>query len=624
MWMKLIRTGTSACLAWFLLFATAAHLPGQFKRVSPSQQDRQDNYPAQNTFDLSADPAAGEQFDAADAQHGVARLSLAIGEVNVQRTGSAGVVAAAINAPLFANDRVQTGERSSAEIQLDAATVIRLAEDTDLGFGIFEAGRFQAQIGAGTVIYRVLGPNQLAGELDTPNIAIRPLGAAELRVSVLGGGTTRIDVRSGDAEIAGPAGTEHLAAGHAYEVRGGAADPEFQETEPASVDGFENWSANRDQELSSSQSAQYLGPDVPGAADLDANGSWVPSSEYGQVWEPSGVAANWTPYSDGQWAYQDYYGWTWVDRASWGWTPYHYGRWFNNGSYGWCWWPGDRLAAHSWRPAVVGFFGWGGGYRGLGWAPLAPGEPFRPWWGNRARAFGYNGRSILATYRNAGFRGGAVFASYNNFAGPGQRFSHLSRQQLRGAAVLGGRVPLVPTRGSYRFSERQAFSIGRSANYGRQSFVSSERVGGFSSRPRDAGGSSGWSRMGSYSRQSLSATPRQSTPARDSGSRWQRFGDPGGSFNSSGAYRQRSGGNSYTENDSSGWHQFGRPVPPAASRQRDNSPSSGRQQQRTPRDNAPRRFSAPSGAGRQRQGGQGGGGNRGSGNRGGGRGHGNR
>ena len=592
----LFRTGAAAGFLAFLLACPATLLLGQFRRVDPAQQP----YPPRSSGDLPG-ASSEEQFDPADAQHGVARISLLTGEVNVQRIGSAGTVAAAINAPLLTNDRLETGNRSSAEIQLGAATVIRVAENTDLGFGSLEAGSFQAQLGAGTVIFRVLQSTQLAGELDTPNIAIRPLAEADLRVSVQIGGTTQIDVRSGEAEIAGPAGTERLFAGHSYEVRGNPDNPEFQEISPAPRDAFDDWSAARDQELAQSQSAQYVGPDVPGAADLDANGSWVPSSEYGQVWTPSGVGANWAPYSDGQWAYQDYYGWTWVDRASWGWAPYHYGRWFHNGSYGWCWWPGPRLAVNYWRPAVVGFVGWGGGYRGLGWAPLAPHERFRPWWGSRglgyrAQPFGYGNSSILASYRNAGYRGGVTFAAYNNFAGPGQRFSHLSRRQLAGAAVLGGRVLVVPNRSSYRYSQRQAFSIGQSGNYHRQSFVSSQRLGGFASRPISSG---------AVSRR----TPSAGSPAR-SASRWQRFGDPG----SPGAYRQGFTGNSYTGNDG-GWHQFGRPVPSANSAQR-NRPAPGRQDfagrgalnQRQSRSgsNAPQRFSSPSRSGGERRGTNGG------------------
>ena len=74
-----------------------------------------------------------------------------------------------------------------------------------------------------------------------------------------------------------------------------------------------------------------------------------------------------------------------MDNAPWGGAPYHYGRWFWNGGYGWCWWPGARFGVSLWSPALVGFFGWGGGagvWAGLGWVALAPFEAFHAWWGH--------------------------------------------------------------------------------------------------------------------------------------------------------------------------------------------------------------------------------------------------
>jgi hypothetical protein len=33
------------------------------------------------------------------------------------------------------------------------------------------------------------------------------------------------------------------------------------------------------------------------------------------------------PYTDGQWAYANEYGWTWASADPWGWATDHYGRW---------------------------------------------------------------------------------------------------------------------------------------------------------------------------------------------------------------------------------------------------------------------------------------------------------
>ena len=63
----------------------------------------------------------------------------------------------------------------------------------------------------------------------------------------------------------------------------------------------------------------------------------------------------------GRWVDEDYYGWTWVSGDPWGWAPYHYGNWYMS-SFGWAWYPGSIYGRHYWRPAMVGFFGWGCGF----------------------------------------------------------------------------------------------------------------------------------------------------------------------------------------------------------------------------------------------------------------------
>lgn len=311
----------------------------------------------------------------------------------------------------------------------------------------------------------------------------------------------------------GPQGTQPLRAGTTVLVRMGASGPEYQETSSIAPDQFDNWSSSRDGDLLSSQSAQLIGPELGGADELDRNGNWVPS-QYGQVWAPREVSQDWAPYSNGEWSWQNYYGWTWVDYSPWGWAPYHYGRWFRNGSYGWCWWPGPRGVHPVWRPALVGFFGSG---QGLGWVALAPHESFQAWWGRRSWIGNQSGG--LARYgtgsvrfQNAAFRGAALFASRDNFSGPNRRFTWASSEQLRGATRFDGQIPVTPNRSSYRFSERQAFA--------------SPRVSGAYTRPT-------------------------ASPAATNG--WQRFGAPG----SQRAYER--GAFSSTASSESGWHQFGRP-----------------------------------------------------------------
>ncbi|HEY1947122.1 MAG TPA: DUF6600 domain-containing protein [Bryobacteraceae bacterium] len=473
--------------------------------------------------------------DPEDRQHGVARVSIAQGDVNVKRGDTAQLDAVVVNAPLMTHDHLQTSPGSRAEITLDAVNFIRLAPNTDIGFADLQYHRYQAQLGVGTIVLRVIGNSSSQVEVDTPSIALRPLGPGEYRISVFDNGTSQVTVRSGRIEMSGPSGSQTVEAGQSLLVRGDFANPEYQAGAEIARDQFDDWSASRDNELLASQSYHYVSPDITGAQDLDANGTWV-SSQYGQAWEPQGVPADWAPYSDGQWAYTGYYGWTWIDNARWGWAPYHYGRWFMNGSR-WCWWPGARTSAYLWSPALVGFFGFGTG--GLGWAALAPFELGFSWWGrglgHGGFGYGYGFNRGAGFYRNAGFRGGAITASFGAFGGPNQRFHAATRAQLAGASVFRGRLPVSPSQGAYRFSNRAAVVNPRLSGGANRQFFNRQMAGAGASR--NGNGAGGF---------------RSAPPASSSGSGWQRFGSPGNS-------NSMRSGFAGSAAERSGWHSFGQP-----------------------------------------------------------------
>jgi len=124
---------------------------------------------------------------------------------------------------------------------------------------------------------------------------------------------------------------------------------------------------------------------MTGAADLDAHGRWYDSPEYGAVWFPQAVAADWAPYRHGRWMWVAPWGWTWVGDEPWGFAPFHYGRWvFHGGAWGWV--PGKRVARPVYAPALVAWVGSPGasvsvqvGARpAVGWFPLAPREVYVP------------------------------------------------------------------------------------------------------------------------------------------------------------------------------------------------------------------------------------------------------
>jgi hypothetical protein len=123
---------------------------------------------------------------------------------------------------------------------------------------------------------------------------------------------------------------------------------------------------------------------MPGVAALVGNGDWE-RSEIGWVWYPKNLAADWTPFRQGNWHYLQPWGWTWVDAAPWGFAPSHYGRWERVGDR-WGWVPGDSDSTSQFVPASVAFLGTpaiglsyaGGSGPAVAWFPLAPGEAYWP------------------------------------------------------------------------------------------------------------------------------------------------------------------------------------------------------------------------------------------------------
>ena len=106
-------------------------------------------------------------------------------------------------------------------------------------------------------------------------------------------------------------------------------------------------------------------PDVGYFHDqLEDDGDWEDDAEYGQVWRPRRVEADWRPYSRGTWANTEEHGWYWVSDEPFGWATYHYGRWHLSSRRGWVWVPGTR-----WAPAWVA---WRSNDDNIGWAPLPP------------------------------------------------------------------------------------------------------------------------------------------------------------------------------------------------------------------------------------------------------------
>lgn len=421
---------------------------------------------------------------------GVARISLINGDVSVRRGDSGDWVAAVINAPLLADDRVLTGPASRAEVQFDFYHRIRLAGDTEIRLTQLEYRLYQIQVIRGTVTFSALKGGDAQVEINTPAAALRPVAWGEYRITVFDDDRAELTVRRGEAEIYTPQGSHRLRPGRTMVAQLDDNNrSEIRYVAEIPRDSWDEFNRSRDRELARAADVyQYVSRDIYGAEDLYGHGTWIYVAPYGWCWQPF-VAVGWAPYRLGRWVWLDWYGWTWVSYDPWGWAPYHYGRWFwyNNA---WLWYPGPVIGVrHWWSPALVGWFGWsswggftagvGFGWGAVGWVPLAPFEPLYPWWGRRFagyRSVNYiyqnttiiHNTNITNIYRNARVRDGITVVRGDDFVrGQVGRPLRLGGEELARASVARGALPFAPARESLRWADREAAVRGASLDNGR-------------------------------------------------------------------------------------------------------------------------------------------------------------
>jgi len=536
------------------------------------------------------------------AAPGVARISMIRGDASTQRGDSGDWSAATINQPLEAGDKISTGAGAQAEVQLDFAGVLRLDQHAQANIATLGNQQIQVQIAEGLVNFSIFNHSESDVEIDTPNVAVHPSQSeGSFRILVLSDTETQVIVRNGEAEISTPQGSTHVTKGQLITIQGTGQDAQYKVTDAPDKDSFDAWNESRDKQIQDAQSWQHTDPYYVGTQDLDNNGSWVDSPDYGQVWEPSGVGPNWAPYQDGQWTYEPYYGWTWVSYEPWGWAPYHYGRWFLCGDQ-WAWWPGPVYGGFGgwgggfgwggrggrwgwsvgfgwgggfyrpiWAPAYVSFFGFGGGFGGgfgfgsYGWLPIGPGDRFFPWYGREGGRFGYadvnhlgyhtggigplraGGFSTLGFAGNDRLRGAISTVPADRFGAGRVGVTPASRDMIRQGDMITGRVPVAPTRASLNASGRAANPSTISARGDNQHFYSVRQPAAVS-RSFDQNAAAERQNIQENSRVAANSGANfqrgagaTSGPARaaTSGEGWHSFGDSnsGGARNSTPSYR---------------------------------------------------------------------------------------
>ncbi len=350
---------------------------------APSQHPRRSAFLATSALILTM-AVAGSSWaqDAGDEPPAlVGRIAGIQGDVSMHRGDQQDWSQAGVNEPVTVGDAVYAAEAGDARLQI-GATDFDLKSDSEIDIAALDQNAGSIRLDSGTVDLRVSAlPTADGLSILTPRGTVQLLQPGLYRIeSGSEDAPTRVSAWQGQAQL-GQAVT--VQAGQALLITGTADAPQYSfggEIGPPP----DSW---RDPAHVVTAATRYISPEMTGAEDMYRYGSFQTVADYGAVWYPSEVPADWQPYRYGHWEYVAPWGQTWIDDQPWGFAPFHYGRWAYIASR-WGWVPGAYEAHPVYAPALVAFVGGSGfsasisfgGGEAVGWVPLAPGELYRPYY----------------------------------------------------------------------------------------------------------------------------------------------------------------------------------------------------------------------------------------------------
>lgn len=288
------------------------------------------------------------------------------------------------NRPITSGNRIAVDGAARLELRI-GSTTIRLAGGSEIEMRRLDDERIELFLVDGSAALRVRSQD-VSREIEVNT----PMGRFTPRRT----GHFRIDQRDGSSVATAWNGELHFENDDSALDVGSGRSAEFWREGTATHyawsesqnDEFGDWvaRANREDDRSGAVT-RYVSPEMTGYEDLDRYGQWESHPEYGPLWMPTTVVSGWAPYRYGHWTWIGPWGWTWVDDARWGFAPFHYGRWVVVGGR-WCWAPGRYVARPVYAPALVAWTGnvhVGIGAPIVGWVPLAPREPYYPYYRHR-------------------------------------------------------------------------------------------------------------------------------------------------------------------------------------------------------------------------------------------------
>jgi hypothetical protein len=179
---------------------------------------------------------------------GAAQLNIADGEVLIVRANGDRFQARAGD-EIFPGDRITTGVRSRAEIQLSRTNLARLGTNSELEIEGIGNRAFRLDLIEGLLHYSQLRDGNADVDIETEAASIQPIKPSVFSVEARPGGQSDITVRKGVVEVFSDRGAEKVKDGKSVTIRSDRAETVLAASKADPKTDFDDWSKRRNKML---------------------------------------------------------------------------------------------------------------------------------------------------------------------------------------------------------------------------------------------------------------------------------------------------------------------------------------------------------------------------------------
>ena len=279
----------------------------------------------------------------------IVRLSQVNGDVQLDRQTGRGFEAAFANLPITQGGKLRTGT-GVAEVEFEDNSSLRLTPNSIVEFPVLsmsQAGTRASTIHVlqGTIFVSLTKAKTNNNNVDVTfgkeTLALGPAAHIEL---ALNGTQPRLDVLDGTVQAVSGATTTTVGRKKAllFDPANSVAPTLVSKNEKGDYDAWDKQAVEYHERMAPSGNSFAGVPYAYGLNDMNYYGSFASFGGCGMMWRPYLTSANWSPYSNGVWAYYPDAGYSWVSPYPWGWTAFHSGSWNYCAGSGWGWQPGNQ------------------------------------------------------------------------------------------------------------------------------------------------------------------------------------------------------------------------------------------------------------------------------------------